>query len=362
MYLTGQTHNVVTRPVMMASLCLRVVLFAVVAAVAVNADISVDCLKKSVKITWKIPPQLVPHAARLFLGNCMASHFYVLASGEGVATFDYNLNDCRFKRELKGKGLVYRNELTYRPHAKSKPADFTYPIECGYKRPDKWFPEFLTPGFGVVEGHGKLVFHMALLNEALSGMAKTNIIPLGSLIPIWAAVDQKSHQPLALFMEECVVATTPELYTDSPRETIITNKGCLEYGKTSNSRFVNRYHSSALILLLQSFRFGLGKEVYVHCKLSVWYPDALNENKKTCNYVKETGSWELLEDPLQSNLCTCCDSICKARPKRALESDSQGLVQNSVLGPLIIVDYSDTKTHNTTANSSTAVQEVLPQA
>lgn len=30
-------------------------------------------------------------------------------------------------------------------------------------------------------------------------------------------------------------------------------------------------------------------QVYIHCKLVAWDPDGLNENKKACHYVKESG-------------------------------------------------------------------------
>lgn len=120
-------------------------------------------------------------------------------------------------------------------------------------RPEGWIPPFLNPGSGVSEGRGGLVFHMALLNgefenyqtqhvdtlrtnlkpffflsppaEQLTGIAKTNVIPLGSFMPIWAAVEQRSHQPLLLLMEECVAATTPQLRPDSLVYPIISNKG-----------------------------------------------------------------------------------------------------------------------------------------
>lgn len=36
---------------------------------------------------------------------------------------------------------------------------------------------------------------------------------------------------------------------------------CLADGKTGNSRFLPRYHSSAILLYLQSFKFALGEEV-----------------------------------------------------------------------------------------------------
>ncbi|XP_041658468.1 zona pellucida glycoprotein 3f, tandem duplicate 2 [Cheilinus undulatus] len=330
---------------------LGVIFVAVFATTVANADISVICAKDSVRITWRISAELVPHAARLFLGSCMASRFRVLPTGEGEAQFNYKLNDCKFKKRMKGKRLLFQNELTYRPQPKSKGAAFVYPVECAYPRPEGWVPPFLNPGSGVSEGRGGLVFHMALLNEQLTGMAKSNVIPLGSFIPIWAAVEQKSHQPLLLLMEECVATTTPALQPGSQVYPIITNKGCLTESTRGNSMFLPRYHSSAMVLYLQSFKVGPGEEVYIHCKLVAWDPQAFDETKKACQYDKQNMIWELLDDPSQSSICSCCDSTCRPRHKRGLYSASNGFSYNSVLGPLIIMDPSDSKA-NTSGVSS----------
>lgn len=124
------------------------------------ADIKVVCAKDSVKITWRINPELVPYAARLLLGSCMPSQMNVMPTGEGEAQFNYHFGDCKFKKlvkykqyltkiplndfdilmtsflspQIKGKRLIYQNELTFRPQARPKPASFVYPIECVYKR------------------------------------------------------------------------------------------------------------------------------------------------------------------------------------------------------------------------------------
>ena len=45
------------------------------------------------------------------------------------------------------------------------------------------------------------------------------------MIPIMASVEQTSHQPLLLLLEECVAATTPELHHETSLYPIITNKG-----------------------------------------------------------------------------------------------------------------------------------------
>uniref|UniRef100_A0A3Q1F998 Zona pellucida glycoprotein 3f, tandem duplicate 2 n=1 Tax=Acanthochromis polyacanthus TaxID=80966 RepID=A0A3Q1F998_9TELE len=256
--------------------------------------------------------------------------------------------------QLKGKRIIYQTEMTYRPQAKSKPAAFMYPIKCVYKRPEGWVPPFLNPGSGLSEGRSGLVFHMALLNEQMTGIAKTNIITLGSFMPIWAAVEQKSHQPLLLLMEECVAATTAELQYGSQVYPLISNKGCLLESIRGNSKFLPRYHTSAIILYLQSFKFGLGEEVYIHCKLVAWDPEHLDETKKACHFVKENVSWELLDDPLQSSLCSCCESTCKSRSKRGVHWASGSLSHNSVVGPLIIVERSDLKANGTSVRSVSA--------
>ncbi|CAL8322832.1 unnamed protein product [Arctogadus glacialis] len=101
-----------------------------------------------------------------------------------------------------------------------------------------------------------------------------------------------------------------------------------------------------MVLNLQTFKLAFTDEdlqlpqVYINCKLVAWDPEALSEERKACNYVKETGSWELLDDPSQSHLCSCCDSSCKYRHKRGADK-SRGIAQNVVLGPLRFVNPPD---------------------
>ncbi|XP_028987880.1 zona pellucida glycoprotein 3f, tandem duplicate 2 [Betta splendens] len=321
-------------------LCVSVTVLVVFATATVDADIEVACENNSVNITWRIGAELVPNAARFFLGSCMPSQLEIMPTGEGAVLFNYQFTECKFKRRISGKNVTYFNELTYRPYDKSKPAAFAYPIKCVYKRPEGWNFPILNPGAGVSEGRGSLIFHMALLNEHLTGASMTNVVHLGSLMPIWAAVEQKSHQPLVLLMEECVAAATSELQPDSQVYPIIGNKGCLLESLRGTAVFLPRYRSSALILYIQSSRFGLGEKVYIHCKLVAWDPEDFNESKKACHYVKESRRWDLLDDPSQSSICSCCDSTCKSHAKRAASWDSQTLMHNSVLGPLVIVDPS----------------------
>lgn len=62
------------------------------------SDINVVCANNSVRVTWRVNAELVPYAARLFLGNCMASQWKVLPSGEGEAQFNYTFSECKFTK------------------------------------------------------------------------------------------------------------------------------------------------------------------------------------------------------------------------------------------------------------------------
>ncbi|XP_068196774.1 zona pellucida glycoprotein 3f, tandem duplicate 2 [Antennarius striatus] len=323
---------------MLTHLHLSVILLAICAPAGANPDITVKCLEDSVRIWWRIGSRLVPQAARLFLGSCMPTKLKVLPGGGGEVFFNQPFTKCKFKRLIKGKHIVYQNEVTFRPRPRSKPAAYKHPIKCVYKRPEGWVPPFLNPGSGVSEGRGELVFHMALLDERLAATAKTNVIPPGSFMSIWAAVEQKSHQPLLLLMDECVAAATPALRPDSRVYPIISNKGCLLDSRRGNSGFLPRRHSSSLILHLQSFKFPLGDEVYIHCKLVAWDPGALHEGRKVCHYLKEAGRWELLDDPSRSSVCSCCDGTCSSRPRGTPGQEPRSFSHRSVLGPLAVVD------------------------
>ncbi|XP_062337310.1 zona pellucida sperm-binding protein 3-like [Osmerus eperlanus] len=307
------------------SVLVAVMLF-LVPAVAVNEDIEVDCGHTEVTVRWSDPRSQV-EPSLLLLGTCSPNSLY-----DGKAVFHVNLEDCNFRRMVTGDQLSFLNDLTYI----YDPA-FSQPVVCAYERPSDWFPPLYTPTFNTY-GYSNLAFQMRLMNADFTGPALSSAYPLGSIIPIMAAVYQSSHQPLLLLMEECFAAMTPQLQPDGPVYPIITNKGCLVDSKTTNSRFQLRARTSEMHLSLQAFKFALGEDVYIHCKLVAWDPEGLDSSKKACHFVKGHG-WELLDDPARSNLCRCCDSHCMTRSKRGLAS-GLGIMKNTVLGPLTIIDGS----------------------
>ncbi|CAJ1071552.1 zona pellucida sperm-binding protein 3-like [Xyrichtys novacula] len=315
---------------MMAPFWLCALLLSLEAAMSAHADMNLDCRPGSVTLVWtESRSEVDPSLFRL--GNCFPSSF----SGQ-EAVFNVDLNDCNFRRLVTSDKLIYTNDLTYISHPDSLILSFNHLVVCTYERPKDWYPLIYSPVFDTY-GEGDLEFHIRIMNDDFSGPAESTSFPLGSIIPIKATVEQKTHQPLLLLLEECVASTTAELQQDSSIYPIIDNKGCLLDSKISRSRFEPRQKSSEIQLSLQAFKFALGEEVVIHCKLLAWDPSLLDHTKKACHYVKDYG-WELLDNPGYNNLCDCCESSCKSRRTRSTVLGKHGRVQKAVLGPITITD------------------------
>ncbi|CAJ0961658.1 unnamed protein product [Ranitomeya imitator] len=73
--------------------------------------------------------------------------------------------------------------------------------------------------------------------------------------------------------------------------------------------------------------------IYLHFKLVVWDPRAVI-GLKMCSYLSEVNSWQLLGHP-RSDLCSCCDSVCRlfSRRRREAEKGVTGIIHTMVLGP-----------------------------
>ncbi|KAF7222921.1 zona pellucida sperm-binding protein 3 [Nothobranchius furzeri] len=304
-------------------------LSCLVAVSLVHAEMKLDCRTDYMTLVWTDPRSQADFS--LFrLGSCFPTSF----TAREVA-FNVEFDDCSFRKLVTGDELTYSNDLIYTSSPDSSVLPFALPVVCSYKRPKDWYPMIYDPVFSTY-GVEDLMFHLELMNADFSGPAESTEFSLGSIIPIMASVEQENHQPLLVLLEECVATTTPDLLPSAEVYKIITNKGCLVDSKTSRSRF-ERQNVNDLMLSLQAFRFALGQEVYIHCSIMAWDPNSLDETKKACHYVADHG-WELLDNPVYSGLCDCCESTCKSRKKRSLGSEKTGFVQKAVLGPLTITE------------------------
>uniref|UniRef100_A0A3B5LDV3 Zona pellucida glycoprotein 3f, tandem duplicate 1 n=1 Tax=Xiphophorus couchianus TaxID=32473 RepID=A0A3B5LDV3_9TELE len=278
-----------------------------------SPDLKLDCGPDYVTLVWS-DSRSQADASLFRLGSCFPTTF---TTQEVV--FNVELDNCNFRRLVSGNELNYTNDLFYMSSRDSYVLPFTLPVVCSYQRPKDWYPILYDP-VSSTYGVEDLVFYIELMNADFSGPAETATFPLGSMIPIMASVEAVAHQPLLLLLEECVAATTSDLEIAVETYTIITNKGCLVDSKISHSKFEQRQKASELRLLLQAFRFGLGQEV-------------------TCFFMwlHQEGLWELLDNPVYSSICDCCDSSCKTRRARS-PGAGNGLFQKAVIGPLTIPD------------------------
>ncbi|XP_019720310.1 zona pellucida sperm-binding protein 3-like [Hippocampus comes] len=313
--------------VMMAFIWHSALLLILASDVAVYADVKLDCKPDFVSLVWT-ERRHQADMSRFRLGTCVPT-----SSSAREATFNVEYIDCHFRTMVTGDKIVHSNDLVYLSPG-SQVQTFVHPVICVFDRPKGWAPIRYDPTF-TTYGQSGLVFHMALMNDDFTALAESTRFALGSFIPIMAHVEEDTHQPLLLLMEECIATTTPEPQTDHFYN-IIGNKGCLLDSKMSRSRFEPRERSSEVKLSLQAFRFAVEEEVFIHCKLVAWDPDGIDMTKKACNFVKGQG-WVLVDNPVHSNLCDCCETNCKSRWSRSV-SGKRGVVQNAVLGPLTITE------------------------
>uniref|UniRef100_A0A671Q6J3 ZP domain-containing protein n=1 Tax=Sinocyclocheilus anshuiensis TaxID=1608454 RepID=A0A671Q6J3_9TELE len=178
------------------------------------------------------------------------------------------------------------------------------------------------------ENEGLAIFSMELMNGDFSAPAPSMRFQLGSIIPIRATVESRSHRPLKIFMESCVAATDANISHAAQVHPIIANVGCLMESKSGNSSFLPRRHPAEIRLYLQAFKFALGQNIFLHCDLEAW--DIQRVDRKACHYMQQ--QWELLDDPSQSYACSCCESTCfwrtdstKGMPSNVLPSGASDL-------------------------------------
>uniref|UniRef100_H3AH70 ZP domain-containing protein n=2 Tax=Latimeria chalumnae TaxID=7897 RepID=H3AH70_LATCH len=298
---------------------------------AVSYQCEEDRIKLLVNINFWGQSLLTP--ASLSFGNCVPTLVDLV---NGLVLFDYLLLDCAAVRVVTRTEIVYSNFLTYVP-SQGIAQTFALPVVCSYSKPKDWVLPIKVPATGTLTGEGRMEFSMHIMNEDFTTPSKTKFFFLGAPINIEATVKTGFHQPTWLFIEECIAASSQALEKSSINHTIITNHGCFSDGKTSDSKYLSRTINGGLRLTLQAFKFAdFNTEIYIHCWLTIWDPSLpASATRKACSFNQQMERWQLLDNPSQSSLCTCCDAVCKAagtRQKRESEGEA-GLVHTVVLGP-----------------------------
>uniref|UniRef100_UPI00398F410E zona pellucida sperm-binding protein 3-like n=1 Tax=Pristiophorus japonicus TaxID=55135 RepID=UPI00398F410E len=273
-------------------------------------------------------------ASAFRLGNCPASGF----SSPRVLSFQYGLQDCRAGRLVTDKEMVYWNYLKYEasPALGMEQPQLNTRLECRYPVDEVPVPVTAFPVTAFLDGDGSLVFSMKIMTDDWTVERPDSVFFLGASINLEASVIATYHQDLRLYLEECIATPTSSLDKSPENYTIINNYGCFVDGKTGNSKYLPRSDGSHLQFVVQAFKFISLEEadIYIHCKALVWDP-IWNASllHKACSFDQQTESWQLLDAPLQSSLCDCCNSICQSRHKRAKESKT-GISHIIKVGPL----------------------------
>ncbi|XP_043921601.1 zona pellucida sperm-binding protein 3-like isoform X2 [Protopterus annectens] len=317
-------------------------MFTSVVVGTLSDSVSYNCSDQQILLSVLMDPfgnGILLDPSAIHLGSCSYS---ILEWSAKTISFEYPLTACGIVEVVSNKLITYTTVLEYRQSMNlgfnSNPESMV--IQCTYPKLHDWTPNF--PSSGILEGTGSFEFSLNLMNEDFSAPATSKSLLLGSSVNIEAAVNGYNHQPMILFLDFCIAATDRDLQNTSENYTIIENHGCLVDGKESNSMYMSRTDPAVIQLYLQAFKFtDMDTEIYIHCQLLVWDPADLGDPaKKACSFNQATSSWYLLDNPLKSSLCNCCDGLCNPkgslRRKQRSEEYNSGLVHDMVLGPLKI--------------------------
>ncbi|TRY60179.1 hypothetical protein DNTS_009059, partial [Danionella cerebrum] len=211
---------------------------------------------------------------------------------------------------------------------------------------------------------------MEIMNDGFASPSSLPTFRVGVLIPIRAAlVQSKGLQPWRIFMDNCQIftqaendstVTTPEVDSESPRGVsssgvypIISNAGCLVESKEGNSSFLPRRRPEEILLHLQSLRFALGQKVFFGCDLQAWKIESSSLERKACHYKPAQHRWELLDNPTQSYVCSCCDFSCT----RWSQPDS-GVAAHKVVGPFIMMEEEPSSSGDTDSRTEQGLKRL----
>ncbi|XP_043845722.1 zona pellucida sperm-binding protein 3-like [Dromiciops gliroides] len=254
----------------------------------------------------------------LRLGSCGPSRGITVP---GYVVFAGPLKACGFSQLTAGAMVEFFADLVYSPppqlSAQPYLGAFSHQVNCTYAGLEAPAPSQVSSVTGSLSGIGHLDFSVRLWPGDLGTptakvTANSTTVSLGSGLQVEFSVASDSQQPLQLYVDTCVAYPGPALSQPSLHYNIIDNHGCFVDGWEASSRFLPRSAPETLLLSLQAFQFTeLDSDVYLHCHLLVWDPKVPSDNmKKACSFHRETNEWVLLDDPLMSSVCHCCESRC----------------------------------------------------
>ncbi|KAK3527195.1 hypothetical protein QTP86_014615, partial [Hemibagrus guttatus] len=294
-------------------------------AVVVNPGLDrsvIDCsANEAITIHWR-PELNWAHKldiSKAHLGSCPPSS---ISMEQDMLLFSVWLHDCGFRRLVNEGKVTYTNVLTYSLDAGLSP--ITELVECVYD----------LNSTDMDSMNNDLVFTLELMNSDFNAPAPSTTFTIGTKIPIRAEVKQQEFTPVQIYLQRCMLANTPDLAQNSQLHTLITDAGCLTESKEGNATFLARQEPSEIHLYFQAFRFALGEQIFLHCDISTGALQHFSVDEKACQYLDDQSRWELLDDPAQSYICSCCESLtCMNR-----NNFESGAYTRQVLGPFTMVE------------------------
>ncbi|XP_063067690.1 zona pellucida sperm-binding protein 3-like isoform X2 [Engraulis encrasicolus] len=266
-----------------------------------------------------------------------------------VLVFQSELHGCSSEIKVTLDKLIYMFTLVYNPNPLPdtpivRTNEAKVAVECVYPRrfnvsssalKPTWMPYATTK-----DKDESLIFSLQLMSDDWQSERTSSTYVLGDMVNVEGSVQQGHHEPLRVFVDNCVASSDPDVDT-LPRYTFIDNHGCFteSWHSGSNSQFMPRVQDDKVRFQLGTFKFHQQDVslVYITCQLKATFASApIDALHKSCSYQSGRSRWVSVDG--MNEVCGCCESSCSRRKGRSVGYDGFAFQGIAAVGPISIHD------------------------
>uniref|UniRef100_A0A8B9HRB8 ZP domain-containing protein n=1 Tax=Astyanax mexicanus TaxID=7994 RepID=A0A8B9HRB8_ASTMX len=263
-------------------------------------DLVIDCKANTVTVKWRpaLNSAQKVDISQALLGRCRPS-----SVAENVLLFSVWIHDCGFRRQVC---KIVFTHLWMLCSGLDQLTNVTSTFVLTFGKVSCYCRLGTRPKLWLVTVFRHLSWPKIIKKKVsdFTEPAQSSMFTLDSRIHIKAEVEQQDSESLQIYLQSCVLATSPDLPHASQLHTVISNSGCLTESKEGNSAFLPRRRPSEILFYFQAS--ALGENIFLHCEMAARDPQSFSADIKACH-------WMLLDHPSQSYICSCCDTGCTTR-------------------------------------------------
>ncbi|KAL2087666.1 hypothetical protein ACEWY4_016494 [Coilia grayii] len=323
--------------------------------------VAVDCKESSVQV--EVNRDLLGNGqfiepADLTMGGCQAVDYH---DESHVLIFQSELHGCGSEIKVTLDKLIYTFTLVYNPSPLLdtpivRTNEARLAAQCVYPRKHNVSSSALKPTWmpyaSTKDREESLIFSLNLMTDDWQAQRPSSTYFLGDMMNVEGSVQQVHHEPMRVFVDNCMATMGPDINT-VPRYAFIENHGCFTdaWHTGSNSQFMPRVQDNKVRFQMGTFKFHQQdtNSIYITCQLKATFASTpIDHLHKSCSYhtgrsrhhhalmsiFSSATRWVSVDGT--DEVCGCCDSSCGRRKGRSVGHDGFTFQGRTALGPITV--------------------------